>query len=198
MGVVDEKPRMRIPSSSEDSRPSVSNPTGRGSYEACGRVTSRVVAGGWKCASPERPAPVRGPRRPRRPLEEGRCCGEWEFKFVILASAEGDDASDGIVWRNPNRHSIPGHHLDSEAAHSAAQLGKHLVTLVTLHAIKPATVNRHDRALHVNQIILAQLLSFQSKIVPYRRPISKLSCANAEWQPPPGRQVRRNRFPSTT
>jgi len=41
------------------------------------------------------------------------------------------------------------------------------VTLVALHAIETAAVDRHDRALHINQIILAQLLSFQSKIVPY-------------------------------
>jgi hypothetical protein len=32
---------------------------------------------------------------------------------------------------------------------------------------RTAAVDRHDRALHINQIILAQLLSFQSKIVPY-------------------------------
>jgi hypothetical protein len=37
------------------------------------------------------------------------------------------------------------------------------VSLVTLHAVKTAAVNRHDRALHVNQIILAQLLSFPIK-----------------------------------
>jgi hypothetical protein len=80
-----------------------------------------------------------------------------------LASAEGDDASDGIVRGNADRDSISWHHLDSKAAHAAAQLGKHLVALVTLHAIKPAAVHRHDRALHVYQIILAQLLSFPIK-----------------------------------
>jgi hypothetical protein len=37
------------------------------------------------------------------------------------------------------------------------------VSLVALHAIKTAAVNRHDRALHVNQIILAQLLPFPIK-----------------------------------
>jgi hypothetical protein len=80
-----------------------------------------------------------------------------------LASAEGDDASDGIVRRDADGDSIAWHHLDSKAAHAAAQLGKHLVALVTLHAIKPAAVNRHDRTLHVNQIILAQVLSFPIK-----------------------------------
>jgi hypothetical protein len=38
IGVVDENPRMRIPSMSDGSSPSVSKPTGRGSYCACGRV----------------------------------------------------------------------------------------------------------------------------------------------------------------
>src|SRR3990170_602894 len=97
-----------------------------------------------------------------------------------LASSEGDDASDGIVGGDSNGDSIARHHLDSEAAHAAAQLGKYLVTLVTLHAIESAAVNRHDRALHVNQIILAQLLSFQSKIVPYSYGIRKLSHEGVE------------------
>ena len=83
--------------------------------------------------------------------------------MVILASAEGDDAPDRVVRRNAHSHAVPRHHLDSKAAHPAAQLGKHLVSLVALHAIKPAAVDRHDRALHVNQIILAQLLPFPIK-----------------------------------
>ncbi len=37
------------------------------------------------------------------------------------------------------------------------------MALVTLDAIQPAAVNRYDRALHVNQIVLAQLLSFPIK-----------------------------------
>jgi hypothetical protein len=28
---------------------------------------------------------------------------------------------------------------------------------VALHAVKPAAVNRYDRALHVNEIVLAQM-----------------------------------------
>jgi hypothetical protein len=92
-----------------------------------------------------------------------------------LASAEGDDAADGVVGGNTYSDAIAGNHLDPEAAHSTAQLSKYLVTLVTLHTIESATVNRHDRALHVYQIILAQLLSFQSKIVPYRPDLIKLS-----------------------
>ena len=82
---------------------------------------------------------------------------------MILASAEGDDASDRIVRGNPDRHAISRHHLDSKAAHAAAQLSKHLVSLVALHTVKPAAVNRYDRALHVNQIILAQALPFPIK-----------------------------------
>jgi hypothetical protein len=71
-------------------------------------------------------------------------------KSWFLASAEGNDAPDRIVGGNANRYSIPRHHLDSKAAHTAAQLRKHLVALIALHAVKTATVNRHDRALHVN------------------------------------------------
>jgi hypothetical protein len=37
------------------------------------------------------------------------------------------------------------------------------VSLIALHAVETAAVNRHDRALHVNQIILAQLLPFPVK-----------------------------------
>jgi hypothetical protein len=41
--------------------------------------------------------------------------------------------------------------------------------LIALHPVQTAAVHGDDSALHVNQIILAQVLSFQSKIVPYRR-----------------------------
>jgi hypothetical protein len=41
IGVVAENPRMRTPSISEDSRPSVSNGTGFGSYSAWGLVMVR-------------------------------------------------------------------------------------------------------------------------------------------------------------
>jgi hypothetical protein len=80
-----------------------------------------------------------------------------------LASAEGDDAANRIVGRYAYRDAISGHHLDSKAAHPAAQLGKHLVALVALHSIQPTAMDRHNRALHVDQIILAQLLSFPIK-----------------------------------
>ena len=80
--------------------------------------------------------------------------------MVSSASAEGDDAANGIVGRDADRDAIPWNHLDPEAAHPAAQLCEHLVALVALHAIKPAAVDRNDRALHVDQIVLAQILSF--------------------------------------
>ena len=76
------------------------------------------------------------------------------------ASAEGDDAANGIVGGDADGHAISGYDLDSEAAHTAAQLRKYLVSLVALHTVKAATVHSHNRALHINQIVLAQTLSF--------------------------------------
>ena len=109
-----------------------------------------------------REVPGRVPRGPRR--RGGAWCDVvWEFKTCFLASTEGDDAADRIIRRDPDGHAIARNHLDAKAAHPAAQLGEHFVALVTLHAIQPAAVNRNDRALHVNQIILAQLLSFPIK-----------------------------------
>jgi hypothetical protein len=87
----------------------------------------------------------------------------WEFKSCYLASAEGDDASDRIVGRNAYSHSVPGHYLDSEAAHAAAQLREHLVSLIALHAIQPAAVYGNHGALNVYQIILAQLVFLSVK-----------------------------------
>jgi flavin-dependent dehydrogenase len=81
---------------------------------------------------------------------------------IWLARPEGDDASDGIVGGHPNGHAISRDNFDAEAAHTAAELGQHFVAGITLHAVQPATVNGHDGALHVNQIILAQLLAVLS------------------------------------
>ena len=84
------------------------------------------------------------------------------------ASAEGNDPANGVVRGNADGYAITRNYLDPEAAHPAAQLRKLLVALVALHTVKTATVNRHDRTLHINQIILAQMLSFlQSIIVPH-------------------------------
>ena len=79
---------------------------------------------------------------------------------MLSAGAEGDDAANGIVRGDPDGDAIPGNHLDPEAAHAAAQLRENLMALVALHTVKPAAVNRHDSALHINQIVLAQTLSF--------------------------------------
>src|SRR4029077_6953490 len=63
---------------------------------------------------------------------------------------------DRIVRRYADGHAISGNHLDAEAAHAAAELSKYLVAGVALHAVEAAAVHRHDRALHVDQIVLAQ------------------------------------------
>ena len=78
---------------------------------------------------------------------------------VWLARAEGDDAPDRIVRRDTNGHAIPGNYLDAEAAHSAAELGQHLMSCVALHTVEPTAVHRDHGALHINEIILAQLLA---------------------------------------
>ena len=73
-----------------------------------------------------------------------------------LSSAEGDDAADRVVGRDADGHAIAWNDLDAEAAHAAAQLREHFVAGVALHAIQPAGVDRHDRSLHVDQIVFAQ------------------------------------------
>ena len=105
--------------------------------------------------------------RARRSADESRARRDvyrlyWNPNCFWLAGPEGDDAAHGIVGRNTYGHPIAWHHLDSEAAHSTAQLGQHFVAGVTLHTVKTATVNRHDCALHVYQIVLAQLLEVLS------------------------------------
>jgi hypothetical protein len=92
-----------------------------------------------------------------RPVERVRLC--WNSKQFWLASAEGNDASHGIVGRDAYRDAISRDYLDPEAAHAAAQLGQDFVAGVALHAVKTAAVNRHDRALHVDEIVLAQMAS---------------------------------------
>ena len=83
----------------------------------------------------------------------------WNSNGIWLACTERDDAPDRIVRGNSHGYPIAWNHFNSEAAHATAELGQHFVSGVTLHAVKPAAVNRHDRALHVDQIVLAQSAS---------------------------------------
>ena len=83
----------------------------------------------------------------------------WSSNALWLAGAERNDAADGIVRRNADGYAIPGHDLDSEAAHPAAELGEHFVAGVALHTVKPAAVHCHYRTLHVDKIVLAQTAS---------------------------------------
>jgi len=89
------------------------------------------------------------------------CCVGVQTSF--LASSECDDAADRIVGGHADRYAIAGNHLDAEAAHPAAQLRKDFVALVALDPIQASAVHRDDGALHVDQIILAQALSFPNK-----------------------------------
>jgi len=59
----------------------------------------------------------------------------WNPNCFWLARPEGDDAPNRIVRRNADRYAISGNHLDSEAAHSAAELGEHFVSGVALHTV---------------------------------------------------------------
>ena len=81
----------------------------------------------------------------------------WPKSVDELASAEGNDAANRIVRRNAYGDSIPGDHFDAEAAHPAAQLSQHFVARIDLHAIKTATMDGHDGALNINEVILAQI-----------------------------------------
>jgi len=99
-----------------------------------------------------------------------------EFKIFLLASAEGNDAADGIVRRHADGHAISWNNLDPEAAHSAAELGQHFMAGVTLHTVEAATMNSHHSTLHVDEIVLAQIASgpftfigFATNIVPQSR-----------------------------
>ena len=92
-----------------------------------------------------------------------------DCKWFWLACAEGDDAPDRVVRRDADGDAVTRDDLDAEAAHPAAELGEHLVSGVALHTVKPAAVNRHDGALHVDEIVLAQtpaILSVSQTSVP--------------------------------
>jgi hypothetical protein len=82
-----------------------------------------------------------GLRRARGLGEEGEA---GVVKLARLSGAERDDATHRIVGRNAHSHTVPGDHLDSEAAHPAAQLGKHFVAGIALHTVESAGVHRDD------------------------------------------------------
>ncbi len=75
-----------------------------------------------------------------------------------LPRSEGDDPADRVVRGNPHRDSIAWHHLDPETAHSPAQLRQYFVAAIDLNAIQPSAVHRHDRPLHIYEVVFAQKL----------------------------------------
>jgi hypothetical protein len=81
-----------------------------------------------------------------------------QVRTTRLSGPEGDDAADRIVWGHADSHAITWNNLDTEAAHAAAQLREHFVASITLHAIEAARVDRHDGALHIDQIVFTQYL----------------------------------------
>jgi hypothetical protein len=120
-----------------------------------------AASAAWKRDS-RRGAALRMPRCGPR-LRWVREAGVWELKPIFLASAEGDDAPDRIVRGYPDGDAVAWNNLDSKTAHTAAQLRENFVALVTLHAVQTAAVNRNHGPLHVDKIILAQVLSFPIK-----------------------------------
>jgi hypothetical protein len=79
--------------------------------------------------------------------------------MLCLTGAERDDAANGVVGRNANRHAVARDDFDAETAHTAAELGEHFMPGVALNAIETSAVHCHDRPLHVNQIVFAQTSS---------------------------------------
>ena len=75
----------------------------------------------------------------------------------LSASAESDDAPDRVVGRDTYCHAVTRNNFDSEAAHAAAELCEHFMALIALHAVQTAAVDRYDRALHIDQIVLPQI-----------------------------------------
>ena len=107
-----------------------------------------------------RRAPVRG--LPPRPCVECLLSVVLDGKSFWLACSEGDDSPNRVVRRNADGHAVTGYYLDAKAPHAAAELSEHFVPGVALHSIKTAAVNRHDGALHVDEIVLAQTLAILS------------------------------------
>ena len=78
---------------------------------------------------------------------------------ALLASPEGDDASDRVVGRNTHGYPIARNDLNAKAAHPAAQLGQYLVAGIHLHAIQAAAMHGNHGALDINEIVLTQIRS---------------------------------------
>jgi hypothetical protein len=109
---------------------------------------------------------------PDRAAADGCRASVWMVFLVASygsAGAEGDDAPDRIVRGYPNGHPIARHHLYAEPAHSTTELREHLVAGIALDAVEAAAMDRHDRSLHINQIVLAQFAvrSPRTNIVPH-------------------------------
>jgi len=108
-----------------------------------------------------------GPPRLRRPRDEVLVSKVTRW----LSCAEGDDAPDGIVGRDANRHAVTGDDLDSEAAHPSAQLGEYFMTRIALDSIQPPRMHCYHGSLHVYEIVFAQQLILsleQATSVPHR------------------------------
>ena len=168
IGRVSVKPRSRMPSSRRASRSSDANATGATSQSvgSSAGVVPRLLSAARACVRSE-------PRRGRLSGGASSAAARRRRRSVVLefnscsACAEGDDAADRIVRRDADGHAIAWNDLDAEAAHAAAELCQHLVSGVALHAVETAAVHRNDRALHVDQIVLAQTatLSFHGQSI---------------------------------
>ncbi|HWK11797.1 MAG TPA: hypothetical protein VNR64_17180 [Vicinamibacterales bacterium] len=116
----------------------------------------------------------------RAGVDQGGRSELYRNSMGLSASAESDDAPDRVVGRDTYCHAVTRNNFDSEAAHAAAELCEHFMALIALHAVQTAAVDRYDRALHINQIVLAQILSFlKSKIVPHLAAECKRRAYNA-------------------
>jgi len=89
---------------------------------------------------------------------EGLALGELESSNIIagLSRAERDDAANWIVRGDPHGDAVTRNNLYAEAAHTAAELGKHLMPRIALNTIKTSAVHCHYRSLHVDQVVFAQ------------------------------------------
>jgi hypothetical protein len=74
----------------------------------------------------------------------------WSRKTDELASAEGDDAANGVIGRDADGHPVARDNLDAEPTHSPAQLGQNLMARIDLHPIQAAAVHGHDGPLDIN------------------------------------------------